>query len=118
MNFDWTDGPLAEGLRQYNNAEYFAAHETWEAVWITAPAPEKTFLQALIQVTAAFHHLERRNVLGACRLIRAALIKLEQRAGDFGGLSVELLRQDLRCALSSLESAPESQLRAARILPR
>jgi Protein of unknown function (DUF2470)/Pyridoxamine 5'-phosphate oxidase len=32
MEFDWTQGALAEGLRRYNAGEYFAAHEAWEPV--------------------------------------------------------------------------------------
>ena len=29
MKFDWTQGALAEGLRLYQEGEFFAAHETW-----------------------------------------------------------------------------------------
>jgi hypothetical protein len=32
MEFDWTQGALAEGLRHYNAAEYFTAHQAWETV--------------------------------------------------------------------------------------
>ena len=59
--FDWTQGSLAEGLRLYDAGEFFAAHEAWESVWLRAQEPEKMFLQGLIQVTAAFHHLQRNN---------------------------------------------------------
>jgi len=27
MTFDWTEGPLAEGLRLYQSGEFFTAHE-------------------------------------------------------------------------------------------
>jgi uncharacterized protein len=54
---DWSCGELAEGLRCYRAEEFFLAHEHWEGVWLKAQEPEKTFLQALIQTTAAFHHL-------------------------------------------------------------
>jgi hypothetical protein len=49
MEFDWTQGALAEGLRRYNTGEYFTAHEAWETVWLEAHEPDKTFLQGLIQ---------------------------------------------------------------------
>jgi predicted metal-dependent hydrolase len=118
MTFDWSQGPLAEGLRDYNAAEYFAAHEAWESVWLTLPQPEKTFLQALIQVTVAFHHLTRNNSLGATRLLTAALGKLEPYTPNFGGIDVALLRNDIRDRLHSLASdPPATQLDPARINP-
>ena len=79
MEFDWTQGALAEGLKHYQTGEFFAAHESWEILWLVAPEPEKMFLQALIQVTAAFHHLQRDNALGAARLFERALVRLERQ---------------------------------------
>jgi hypothetical protein len=116
MKFDWTQGALAEGLRLYDAAEFFAAHEAWESVWLRAQEPEKTFLQGLIQVTAAFHHLQRENRLGTSRLLRAALGRLEPYPVDFGGISVDLLRDDILGWLQALEiDAPAPQPAVARI---
>ncbi|HEY4381369.1 MAG TPA: DUF309 domain-containing protein [Acidobacteriaceae bacterium] len=119
MTFDWTHGPLADGLRDYDAARFFEAHEAWESVWLPAPQPEKLFLQGLIQVTVAFHHLQRNNAVGATRLLTAALRKLEPYPPDFGGLDVALLRDDIRARLDSLTAdAATTELPAPRILPR
>jgi len=116
MKFDWTQGALAEGLRLYDAGEFFAAHEAWESVWLPAPEPEKTFLQGLIQVTAAFHHLQRENRLGTSRLLQAALGRLERYPACFGGISVDLLRNDIRQCLQALDmGTPAPQPRPARI---
>lgn len=116
MMFDWTQGPLAEGLHLYNSGEYFTAHEAWESVWLAAREPERTFLQGLIQVTAAFEHLKRNdNQLGASRLLGHALRRLEPYAPDFGGLDVGLLRADIRNRLASL--AEHNAPAPARIMP-
>ena len=118
MTFDWTHGPLAEGLRDYNSARFFEAHEAWESVWLHAPQPDKLFLQALIQVTVAFHHLQRSNVLGATRLLTAALRKLEPYPPEFGGIAVPLLAGDIRACLDSLAATPLNvQLAPPRIQP-
>jgi uncharacterized protein len=117
MTFDWSDGPLAEGLRCYNSAEFFNAHEHWEAVWLRAPQPEKTFLQALIQVTVAMHHFSRDNHLGVTRLLTAALHKLEPLPLDFAGLNVALLRDDIQTSLQILNTHPTPQLTPPRIHP-
>jgi predicted metal-dependent hydrolase len=116
MTFDWTSGPLAEGLHLYNEGEYFTAHEAWETVWLAAPEPERTFLQALIQVTAAFEHLKRNNnQIGATRLLTAALRRLEAYAPQFGKIDLDLLRADIRNCLASLGG--HTSPAPARILP-
>jgi uncharacterized protein len=104
MNFDWTQGALSEGLQQYEASEFFAAHEAWEAVWLAAQEPEKLFLQGLIQVTAAFHHLQRNNPLGTTRLLQNALRRLDGYPANFGGVAVDLLREDIRAWLNALDT--------------
>jgi predicted metal-dependent hydrolase len=118
MKFDWTQGALAEGLRLYDAGEFFTAHEAWESVWLGLPEPEKTFLQGLIQVTAAFHHLQRNNPLGTTLLLQAALRRLDRYPATFGGISVALLCHDIRERLRRLEAGePASHLVSPRIRP-
>ena len=118
MEFDWTQGALAEGLSHYDAREYFIAHEAWETVWLEAHEPDKTFLQGLIQVTAAFHHLQRNNPLGAARLLHAALRRLELYPACFGGISVTVLCSDIRERIQALKAnEPTLELARVRILP-
>jgi predicted metal-dependent hydrolase len=118
MTFDWTHGPLAKGLRHYNATEFFAAHEDWESIWLNAPQPEKTFLQALIQVTVALHHMQRGNPLGTTRLLTAALRKLEAYTDDYANIAVTLLRDDIADRLQLLTAdPPPTHLPPPRIHP-
>ncbi len=118
MVLDWNDGSLAEGLRLYDAGEFFRAHEAWESVWLMAPEPEKTFLQGLIQVTAALHHWQSQNRLGTLLLLQAALQRLDRYPPSFGGISVTLLRDDIGERLRALEAAtPPSGLVSPRIRP-
>ena len=71
-------------------------------MWLKLPEPEKTFLQGLIQVTAAFHHLQCDNRLGTTLLLQAALGRLDRYPEFFGGISVALLRSDIRERLRML----------------
>lgn len=104
---DWREGELEQGLRLYRARQFFAAHEAWETAWLCAPEPEKTFLQALIQVTAAFHHLQRGNLLGARRLLEAALRRLAPYPEYFGGLLPAALRDEIRERLRRLDSGEQ-----------
>jgi predicted metal-dependent hydrolase len=110
MALDWSCGPLAEGLRCYRNEEFFLAHEHWEGIWLRCEGAERTFLQALIQVTAAFHHLQRNNVIGSASLLGAALRRLESFPAAYGGIAVESLRASIRAWLVALNGERRSPM--------
>jgi hypothetical protein len=88
---DWERGALAEG------------HEHWESVWLTLQEPEKSFLRALIQITAAFHHRQAGNRAGAVSLLRRALQRLELCPAHSGGIMVALLCSGVSEWLSAME---------------
>ena len=102
MELDWNRGALADGLRCYRQAEFFEAHEHWEILWRRSHGPEKSFLQALIQVAGGFHHLRRSNLRGATALLSAALRRLEAYPARFEGLDVAQLRRELGRWLEAL----------------
>ena len=112
MPFDWTAGPLAQGLACYRAGEFFEAHEHWELVWLQLPEPEKTFLQSLIQVSAAFHHLSRGNRIGARSLLTRALRRLQNYPDAFAGVAVAHLRETIGIWLSALQTDPARELPA------
>src|SRR6266568_3600891 len=66
--------------------------------------PEKTFLQAVIQVAAAFHHLQRGNPEGARSLLRRVLRRLEAYPAHFGGIGVAAFREEVLGWLETLEA--------------
>ncbi len=103
MALDWSEGGLAEGLRCYGNEEFFLAHEHWEGVWLQCEEPEKTFVQALIQMTAAFHHLQRKNFAGTTSLLRAALLRLNSYPPVYESVAVESLRKSIRAWIEALD---------------
>ena len=104
MALDWSCGALAEGLRCYRSEEFFEAHEHWETAWLKCAEPEKTFMQALIQLTAAFHHLRRGNAVGAVSLLTRALRRLEKFPDAYGGTEVGELRVSIGRWLAALAS--------------
>jgi predicted metal-dependent hydrolase len=108
MPLDWTQGELLEGLRCFHSGAFFEAHEHWEAVWLAAPEPEKTFLQGLIQVAASFHHFQRGNRAGTISLMYSALRRLDRYPEVFAGIVVAPLRMAIRSWLQALETTPHS----------
>jgi len=110
MSLDWTQGDLHEGLRCFHSGAFFQAHEHWESVWLAAQEPEKTFLQGLIQIAAAFHHFQRGNCAGAISLLRSALRRLDAYPEAFAGVAVAPLRATIRLWLGALETPSHSPL--------
>lgn len=107
MEFDWNEGLLADGLRLYRAGEFFAAHEAWETVWTVTEGPEKLLLQALIQITAAFHHLQRNNRLGASLLLEAAMGRLLKFPDQFCGIEVSALCDEILTRIRQFEQGQE-----------
>lgn len=68
---------IRRGVELFNAHEFWHAHEAWEELWLVASGDEKQFLQGLIQLAAAYHHVQRGHSLsGAVRLFDAALARL------------------------------------------
>jgi uncharacterized protein len=107
--FDWKSGALAEGLRCYRSRQFWLAHEHWESVWLRLEEPQKSFLQALIQTTAAFHHLQAGNIRGAVSLLRRALLRLEPYPASFEAIDLAQLRREAGAWLQALESGTGAQ---------
>lgn len=116
MELDWNKGELNHGLQCYEAREFFEAHEHWEHVWLQASEPEKTFLQGIIQVTAALYHVQQGNLRGARSLLGAALAKLNSYPKRFHRVRVDLLREDANQWRASLaRQQPTPELRSPRI---
>ena len=108
MPLDWKYGSLAEGLSCYQREEFFEAHEHWESVWLKLEEPEKSFLQALIQMTAAFHHLRSGNQAGARSLLRRTQRRLEDCPACFGGVEIASMRDEIREWVHGIEGGMAS----------
>ena len=65
------------GIEHFNATEFWDAHESWETIWLEAESDVHVFLQGLIQLAAAYHHVKRGTYPGGLRLFDAALQKLE-----------------------------------------
>jgi len=66
-----------EGIEHFNSRRFWEAHEAWETLWLEAESDLEQFLQGLIQIAAAYHHIQRGTYRGAPRLFAAALRRLE-----------------------------------------
>ena len=86
---------LLQGIRLFNQGDFFEAHEVLEDVWRAAPEPDKKFLQGLIQVAVALHHHSKGNLVGARSLLQRAARNLAFYPESYGGVNVAKLLCEL-----------------------
>ncbi|HLV82087.1 MAG TPA: DUF309 domain-containing protein [Chthonomonadaceae bacterium] len=68
-------------LEQFNQGEYFACHETLEALWIPEMRSVREIYQGVLQIAVGCYHLTARgNWVGAVNKLEAGARRLE-RAG-------------------------------------
>jgi predicted metal-dependent hydrolase len=89
---DHHEAGFSHGIELFNTRRFFDAHEAWEEIWLPSPEPQKTFLQGIIQIAAAYHHYLRGNRAGACSLLNAGLRRLGPFPGEYHGIEIESLR--------------------------
>lgn len=62
-------GQLLLGIRQFNREEWFACHETLEALWLKETGDVRNFYQGIIQIAIALHHWRNGNFGGSLSLL-------------------------------------------------
>jgi hypothetical protein len=97
------------GIDLHNAGEFHAAHDAWEDRWRDdCGAREKLFLQALIQSTVVFHHIEIGRRGAARRMYQMAKEKFARLgASRFMSLDITDYLARLERALSWLEEAAD-----------
>src|SRR2546425_7712089 len=83
------------GIKLFNSAAFFEAHEVLEDVWRAAPEPERKFLQGVIQVAVALYHHGNGNLVGARSLLGRASRNLSGYPESFGGIELARLRHSI-----------------------
>ena len=86
------DKDAVELARSYFNAERFwECHEVLEGMWRRAEGEEKSFLQGMILIAAAYVHGQKEEPKIAVGILRRALPKLRWSSGDYYGIDVNAL---------------------------
>jgi len=79
----------------FNAHLFFESHEDWETIWHECEGAHRLWVQGLIQLAAAFHHVDHGTASGLVKLLRSAHEKLAAATGETHGLDVARLAADL-----------------------
>ncbi len=83
------DRRYLEYFENFNAERYFESHEVLEDLWLEDTSPDKLFLQGLIQLAAAIHHLRNGNGSGATKLLALGTEKLSRYPSHHWSLDLE-----------------------------
>jgi uncharacterized protein len=97
-----------QGIEQFNSEQFYACHDTLEALWIEATEPEKTFYQGILQIAVALYHLGNQNLRGAMILLGEGSNRLRRYPSVFATVDVDtLLEQSATLLLFLQKTDPE-----------
>jgi len=86
--------------------DYFECHEVMEEYWKSQPNhPYRQTLEGLIQTAVSFYHQRRGNLRGGEKMLRSALIHLQDRHLEGLGIEPLTFRTRLASRLAALERA-------------
>lgn len=95
---------LIEGISLFNQGQYFECHEVLETLWRAEPDPVRYLYQGILHLGVAFHHLGRRNWIGAVRQLRRGIERLERYPPICQGVDVRSVVDQAKACLDMLEA--------------
>ena len=84
-----------DGLRDYEEKDFFEAHELWEELWSEYYLADRTLIQGLIQLAVSFVHLGNGNLNGAKSLLKKSADKFSSFSGIHRGINIDDLKQQI-----------------------
>ena len=58
-----------QAIEEFNQQQFYACHDTLEALWIDSVEPHKSFYQGILQIAVGCYHLGNHNWRGAVILL-------------------------------------------------
>jgi predicted metal-dependent hydrolase len=102
-----------QGVAEFNAGLFFECHESLEELWNGVRGPTRDFFQGLIQVSVAFHHLDRGNPAGASSTLTRALKRLAAYPDRYYGFELGAHRALLRQRLAAIHARDEAGMNEA-----
>lgn len=93
-----------KGIEQFNQREYFEAHETLEAAWNEDSTPGRELYRAILQVAVAYLQIERKNYRGAIKMFLRVRQWMNPLPDVCRGVDVKQLRQSAQKVHEKLSS--------------
>ena len=91
------------GIRLFNSAQYFEAHEALEEAWKEEQSPVRELYRGILQIAVAYLHITRKNYNGALKVYERSVKWLKDWPDVCRGVDVGKLRRDAQAAIEELQ---------------
>jgi predicted metal-dependent hydrolase len=99
---------VLEGIRHFNEGEYYECHEVIEHEWHAETRPIRRLYQGILQIGVGFLHVKRGNHTGALLLLNDGIEKTSEFTPNCLGIDTARLAAESQVALETLrELGPE-----------
>jgi predicted metal-dependent hydrolase len=99
-----------QGVEQFNQQQFYACHDTLEAIWMEAMEPQRSFYQGVLQIAVALYHLGNQNLRGAVILLGEGINRLRRYQPTYASVDVAALVNQSTALLTVLQQADPVQV--------
>ena len=107
---DQDQDSFALGIEQFNQQNFYACHDTLEAVWLQCDPADKNFYQGILQIAVAHYHLSNHNWQGCVTLLGEGIRRLKAFRPVYQRINLESLLQESFVLLSALQQVNPQEL--------
>ena len=86
---------IFEGINLFNDGDYFAAHDVFEAIWMEEKGESRLFYQGLVQISVACYHLICGNYRGSLNQFKKGTEKLQNYLPVYMNIDLEKLLKEV-----------------------
>lgn len=101
---------FALGIEQFNQQNFYACHDTLEAVWLQCAPADKNFYQGILQIAVAHYHLSHHNWQGCVTLLGEGIRRLRAFRPVYQRINIETLLRESAALLSALQQVNPQDL--------
>lgn len=101
---------FGQAIEQFNQQEFYACHDTLEALWLEASETDKNFYQGILQIAVACYHLGNYNWRGAVILFGEGIKRLSDYQPVYEDIDVTNLLEDSNRLLKALQQIEPEQI--------
>jgi hypothetical protein len=94
---------ISQGIKLFNNADFFSAHDFFESCWIECDKADKLFFQGMVQISVGCYHLISGNQKGCLSQFRKGIEKLRVYLPSHKNINLEPLVRKIELLSESLD---------------
>ncbi|MGK7930541.1 MAG: DUF309 domain-containing protein [Microcystaceae cyanobacterium] len=99
-----------QGVEEFNHHEFYACHDTLEAIWMESIDPDKKFYQGVLQIAVGCYHLSHQNWQGSVTLLGEGIHRLSSYQPTYHDIDVTKLVEESYQLLLKLQGISSEQI--------